>query len=78
MGLLTTPQITALETIQAQLKTDAASIRNVLNTLAETPENLKHNAFRAMRGTYSHMKGAILDIENTVISNSDDFGVPAG
>ena len=78
MGLLTTPQITALETIQAQLKADCVSVRNTLNTLAETPENLKHNAFRALRGTYSHMKGAILDIENTVISNSDDFGAQAG
>ena len=81
-GLLSGAQITALEAIQAQLKTDGESIRNVLNLLAnadpEGPTNQKHNAFRALRGVYAHIKGAIIDAENTVISNEDDFGAQAG
>lgn len=81
-GLLSGAQITALESIQSQMKSDYASIRGVLNTLAnadpEGPENQRHNAFRALRATAAHIKGGIVDIENTVVSNEDDFGGGAG
>ena len=72
--LLTAQEITALEAIQAQIKTDAAAIRTRLNALAATPENVRHNAFKALRNTYSSMKGAISGIEEAVVSNEDDYG----
>jgi hypothetical protein len=73
MALMTSQEITALETIQTQLKSNYASIRGVLNTLAGTPANITHNAYKALRSTLLNLNGAILDIENSVVSNDDDF-----
>ena len=74
MGLLTPTQITALESSQSILITEAGKAQLVLNALFADPENTKHSAWRPLWKLHQALKEAIVEAETVVLCNDDSYG----